>query len=164
MNSFKNLINIPFFFVIFIIVVNVLYNPQNGNRFGVAGERYIACTVGYCSSIAKCPEFSCRGRNKLVFKNVTKCECCHRCIEEHGENEQCPGSITGNIPNDQCGPHLKCVKQESKMYQCSKIDSACERQRKAIEENPSQAFIWAPKPDCDDFGEFKPKQCKEGSL
>jgi len=88
-------------------------------------------------------------------------------VEEREENQECPAQITGNIPSDQCGPHLVCTKpaeDSDEKAKCTKIPSACELERKAIEDNPSLAFIRAPKPECDEFGEYKGKQCKSGTL
>lgn len=90
---------------------------QSGRDFG--------CSKAYCSAYGNCPEMSCRGKNKVLLRNVTECGCCHRCVEEKPQGEGCPLDITGNLPGSQCAPHLKCTPKPSPNGGYSR-DGTCE--------------------------------------
>ena len=111
-------------------------NNNNINHFNkVDAQMYFSCSSAYCTAYGHCPsDFSCRGKNKITFHNVSLCGCCHRCVEQKraylstylltiiyyhyaciyliAEGSECPVDINQNLPGVQCGPHLMCQKSE----------------------------------------------------
>jgi len=69
-----------------LVFISLFSLPNSEVGVVDAQGMFFACTVSYCTAYGKCPEFSCRGKNKIVLRNVTECGCCHRCIEEKGSD------------------------------------------------------------------------------
>lgn len=96
--------------VFLIAFVGLLFLKNEAE--GQAGRDF-GCSKAYCSAYGNCPEMSCRGKDKVLLRNVTECGCCHRCVEEKPTGEGCPLDITGNLPGSQCAPHLRCTPKAS---------------------------------------------------
>ncbi|KAI2802501.1 hypothetical protein BLOT_009957 [Blomia tropicalis] len=139
-------------------IILLVHKPESIN-----GQMPFACSPAYCAAYGKCPEFSCKAKNEIVLKNVTQCGCCHRCVTEKEEGEECPVEITGNLPANQCGPHLRCVRS-GRYGICAKMDTDCERERQRYEQSSTQLIISNAKPECDQFGEYVPRRCKNGTI
>lgn len=133
-----------------------------------SADRDFGCSSAYCGAYGNCPEMSCRGKGKVLLRNVTECGCCHRCVEEKAEGQSCPLDITGNLPGNQCAPHFRCTKPPNSAFSrdgtCQPISSKCEDERRHVEASSSQLSFAQAKPDCDQFGEFIPKRCKNGTI
>ncbi|OTF77129.1 hypothetical protein BLA29_006652 [Euroglyphus maynei] len=95
------------------------------------------------------------------------------------ENDDCVLEMKGIIPDTQCGPHLRCVRKTKNEYDvdaiCRKIgdienenpqtsEHGCEYENRRFDQNRFQMQTYSLRPECDQFGDYKIRQCKNGTL
>ncbi|XP_027202590.1 uncharacterized protein LOC113796501 [Dermatophagoides pteronyssinus] len=167
-NKNNHLSSIILFYIIIIIIIFICQ---------IIDCEFQKCTPDFCR-IQKCSDKSCKGDNKILFHNVTTCGCCNECVEELEENVDCVLEMKGIIPDTQCGPHLKCVRKTKNTYDvnaiCRKIsdienenpngEHGCEYENKRFDQNRFQMQTYSLRPECDQFGDYKIRQCKNGTL
>jgi hypothetical protein len=148
-----------------ILMIAILYNCQ----YLIRSQVEYACNPRYCPAFGNCPKFHCKGGNMKPILNATKCGCCHKCVIELEENDECQSEMTGNLPGTQCGPHLYCQKDEKIgksvcVSLAQKPDNTCEREKNSLSKRTSEVTTGRPIPECDEFGDYGAKQCKNGTL
>ncbi|UXI21922.1 Homeobox protein GBX-1 [Sarcoptes scabiei] len=151
-----------------LLLIGWLISPT---KLYVRGD-FQVCTPNFCL-YSKCDDSACKnsgkGSNKILFHNVTTCGCCNRCIEQLDEGSDCLLEMKGNLPDTQCGPHLRCSldRKSPTNAACKKISevtrSGCEHNR--IQVGSSQfRMIFDQQPECDQFGDYAVRQCRHGTL
>lgn len=162
--------------------------------WGVNGQINYACMPNHCEIMAatsgskRCPSVAemeaggCRPPGHMVMANVTDCGCCHKCIQILREGQLCEShDVYGNLRSI-CGPGLTC---NSTRNRCIRIDTACTRAQLAFDElmelanltsagngSDSQEHrrLWdlvirsRPRPQCNEFGDYKSVECKTGTM
>ncbi|XP_077515396.1 nidogen-2-like isoform X2 [Amblyomma americanum] len=117
----------------------------------VGGQMFFRCSSMACKE--PCRQLACsHGR---LLHNATTCGCCPVCVRILGEGEACRNKEMASIPGGECGPMLSCVDAESR---------ACVRDllRQERHQGDFESPYGGPRPDCDDYGDYRPTRCKKG--
>ncbi|XP_049518869.1 uncharacterized protein LOC125943542 [Dermacentor silvarum] len=104
-----------------------------------------------------CRQLNCRqGR---LLHNATACGCCPVCVRTLPEGEICRNTEMASIPSGQCGRLLSCVNGR-----CSWQSQACsqELRKRDLHQGSFDSPYGRPRPDCNDYGEYRPVSCKKG--
>ncbi|XP_077515397.1 nidogen-2-like isoform X3 [Amblyomma americanum] len=122
----------------------------------VGGQMFFRCSSMACKE--PCRQLACsHGR---LLHNATTCGCCPVCVRILGEGEACRNKEMASIPGGECGPMLSCVDGS-----CSRPESrACVRDllRQERHQGDFESPYGGPRPDCDDYGDYRPTRCKKG--
>ncbi|CAG2121020.1 unnamed protein product, partial [Medioppia subpectinata] len=153
-------------FIIYLFLIIFVQNLDVIN-----GQEIRTCDESYCRNPQNgvCKEIHCVGKDKMLYKNATTCGCCHKCIKILEEGDPCQLSMFRTLPESVCGPHLKC-QQVDRDRICRKISDIpesddetvglCERELVDLD----KYSVGKPVPECDDFGQYAPKLCRNGTL
>lgn len=116
------------------------------------------CTEGACK--AGCKPVECDGGR--LIQNATTCGCCPICVKPLGEGSRCENTETASLPSQECGPSLTCVDKVCVLN----TDKPCVKkvQERLRDGATSEMVYGSPAPDCDIYGDFKPKRCKKGLI
>ncbi|KAG0417393.1 hypothetical protein HPB47_005635, partial [Ixodes persulcatus] len=78
------------------------------------------------------------------------------------EGSRCENTETASLPSQECGPSLTCVDKVCVLN----TDKPCVKkvQERLRDGATSEMVYGSPAPDCDIYGDFKPKRCKKGLI
>ncbi|KAG8179336.1 hypothetical protein JTE90_011600 [Oedothorax gibbosus] len=131
-----------------IIVAFLISCALSQHRFG--------CEEDFCAKKVKCPPFKCVSGSRII-ENATTCGCCHWCVKALELDDHCDVESLSEIPTKECGPGLICDKKQSK---CVYANTECMKDQKKYDElEYSKLPFGKTRPECDDFGYYKPVVC-----
>ncbi|XP_023225825.1 thyroglobulin-like isoform X2 [Centruroides sculpturatus] len=124
----------------------------------VLNQINFSCPDTYCNNV-QCSQDDCLGGR--IVKNATKCGCCHICIRPLKVGAKCDTKVFAKIPLEECGPGLRCENRT-----CVPLNENCAKNQREYDKKYENIELTTapPRPQCDNFGDFAPVQCKKGRI
>ncbi|XP_064472137.1 uncharacterized protein LOC135386259 [Ornithodoros turicata] len=122
------------------------------------GQIFFACSPRAC--MEECKAVDC-GAGRLI-DNATTCGCCPICVKTQADGSPCHNTEIASLPSQECGHSMTCSKGRCTL-QTSK---PCVRElQEELKKGPGFEMAYGrPAPDCDFFGDYRPKRCKKGLM